>query len=263
MKETPALLGAYGVHFQRKGVTVLSEITVELRAGEVTAFVGPNGCGKTTLLQVLAGWIDFRARGRSGGGGVLTYLGQDFTQLSPAQKAERAVYVGADFSTEFPLTVEEFVGLGLICRSSGVKSAAVAIDDALRDADVSVLRARSVRSLSGGERQRVNLARALLQAPKVLLLDEAFSKMDVDRLGYFRDLLRRLTREGRAIGLVSHDLNFAAETADRCVLMREGRVVKAGALGEIFTRDELALVYPRSELRVAPDPFSGKPKLFY
>jgi iron complex transport system ATP-binding protein len=126
------------------------------------------------------------------------------------------------------------------------------------------LRGRELATLSGGERQLVALARALAQDAKILLLDEALSRMDLHHQAAMGRLLSSLCRDqGYAVILVAHDLNLAAEWASSALLLREGRRVGFGPLREVLTEEALGLLYPGAPLSVVPHPQSGAPRVFF
>ncbi|MCC7442866.1 MAG: ATP-binding cassette domain-containing protein [Bdellovibrionales bacterium] len=248
------LLGAYGLIHRFGPATALSEVSVELRRGELTALIGPNGSGKSTLLKVTAGILPIQ-------GGVVKLQGKELRSMSSAARASCVTYVGGGIRPEFPLRAREAVGLGSVSRGP---SEPAKVQWAMDACGCWGLRERDVASLSGGEQQLVMLARALVQGGRVLLLDESLSKMDLHHQTRSGELLRRLCRDdGYAVGLVAHDLNLAAEWADTALLLNGGRVAGFGPVREVLTSQSLGALYPGASLTVAPSPASGAPKVFF
>jgi len=212
---------------ERRGVTVLSDVTLALKPGEVLAIVGPNGAGKSTLLQVMGG--DLRP---SQGHVQLDNLAlKDGTPLALARR--RAVMPQAA-RLGFSLPVRDVVSLGrapferLYERSHN----AAAILSAITAADIGHLVARSYTTLSGGEQQRVQLARSVAQLdreasakPPVLLLDEPTASLDLAHAHGVLRLARQLASEGVAVATVLHDLPLAYAYADRVAVLKAGRLL--------------------------------------
>ena len=188
--------------------------------------------------------------------------------MTAAERARSIVYVAPGMRAEFPLTAFETVALGRLCHYShlSVYSAQKDRDQihwAMEQCNCWGLRERYLHTLSGGERQLVVLARALTQGAKVLLLDEALSKMDLHHQAMTGKLLQKLTKLGYSIVLVSHDLNLASEWADNCLLLKNGQAVASGSVKEVLVLDRVKSLYPGAELSVSPSPSSGAPKIFF
>lgn len=254
--ETASLEGR-GIRAGYNAADVLQGIDLELRAGEVLGVVGPNGCGKSTLLRALTGLIPLR-------GGEVIIGGERLEILTAMERARRCAVQPQVEAPLFDHTVGQFVLLGrhphraALAWASEADRAAVA--RALTDTDLTELRERSIRALSTGEWQRALLARALAQETPVLLLDEPAAHLDPGHRYDVHVLLRRLARDKqRAVLCVSHDLNLAAEFSDRLLMMSEGRVVATGTPEEVLTGEKLQEVFRCAALRVAANPFTGRP----
>ncbi len=208
---------------------VLDRVDLEVASGELVALLGPNGSGKTTMLQVIAGVHEPTA-------GTIELFGRPLRDWSRAQVA-RSVAVLPQ-TTELPegFRVSEVVNLGRIPHARRIFGAdpgdAPAVAAALRDANAEDLVDRPVHELSGGERQRVVMAMALAQEPRVLLLDEPTLHLDLaHQVALVRLLARLRATRGLTVVAVLHDLNIAASLADRVLLLRRGRIVSAGRDG--------------------------------
>lgn len=261
-----ALLGAYGLTLLRGNKTVLSEVSFELNAGECLAVIGPNGAGKTTLLHALAGFFERSASGFSGAfSGLVRLNGHDCSSMSAAERAGRIAYVGSELNSGFPLTALEIVELGRLPASGARPVAGPTAAQAMQSCGVWHLRDRDVRTLSGGERQRVSLSRALAQNPRVLLLDESLSKMDLQHQAQAGALIRSICAEGRAVVWVAHDLNLAAEWADHALLLRDGKILAQGSMQSVLTGSNLVRAYDgiAAAVTIGTNPTTGRPKVFF
>lgn len=205
---------------------VLDGVELTLSPGELVAVLGANGSGKTTLLRVAAGAL------RPTHGSV-RFLGRDLDAWPRRELARQVAVLQQSMELPDGFRVSEVVNLGRIphARHWFAPSAgdAAAVASALRDAEIDDLADRPVRELSGGERQRVLLALALAQEPRLLLLDEPTLHLDLAHQVALVRLLERLrVSRGMTVLAVLHDLNLAAELADRVVVVHGGRVLDAG-----------------------------------
>jgi iron complex transport system ATP-binding protein len=225
-----ALLEADQVSHSYGTRTVLEGVSLAVHANEVVALVGPNGAGKTTLLKMLAGLLVPRA-------------GRVARRLS-----DRADVAYLAQSEELPLdwTVREMVELGRLAHvglwRALSKRDEVAVDAAMERTRVAPLAHRVLATLSGGERQRAALARALAQEPRVLLLDEPTTHLDLRHQIELFSTLRAEAARGVGIVAVMHDLGFAA-WADRCVLLAEGSIRADGTPADVLRAGTIRETY--------------------
>ena len=245
------------VRYPRADTDALASITLEARRGALTAIVGPNGSGKSTLVRALIGRIAL-ARG------AIRIDGAGTTEIDGAELARRVAVITQREELAFPLLVAEYVSLGRFPHL-GIWHAAEqrdrrAVDESIAAAGVSALRDRRIDALSGGEWQRVRLARALAQGGDALVLDEPTAFLDVGHEMSVFELLHRLARAGKAVLLVSHQLNLVARFADDMVLLHRGRVAASGAPDEVMQAEILERVY-EWPLVVTHDPAVGAPAL--
>lgn len=235
---------------------VLRGVDLSVAAGELVVVIGPNGCGKTTLLRVIAGAL------RPAGGRVLVD-GQDARAMTPTVRGRIVAVVAQGGTLPAGFTAAETVLMGRtphlrLFQAEGARDRESA-RRAMEDAGCLDLAGRRVDALSGGERQRVVIARALAQEPRLLLLDEPTSHLDLGHQASVLRLLRRLCREQQlAVLAVVHDLALAAQAADRLVLMDGGRVLAEGDPAEVLTAERVASVY-HATVSVLPHPQSGRP----
>lgn len=262
----PTMLGVYGVCYSySRHRPVLTDLSLELERGELLAVLGPNGSGKSTLLKLMSGIISLRA---AHGSGVIRFRGQEIQKLGPDERARGVAYIGPDLRSEFPVTAFEAVLMGRICQGARLFQKASARDGdavhaAMERAQCWGLRDRELHTLSGGERQLVALARALAQGARVLLLDEALSRMDLNHQAVIGKLLIRLVKEENfSVVLVSHDLNLATEWADKILFLRAGERLAYGHAKETMTEEVLRRLYPGTQFTLGKNPNTGMPKVF-
>jgi iron complex transport system ATP-binding protein len=236
-------------------VLVLRDVSLSLTPGDFLGVLGPNGCGKTTLLRVLRGTLRPRT-------GRVQLDGRDLSAIDARELACRMAYLPQDLAIDLDFTVSE---LALMGRSPHVsrfvrESAADrrAAERAMDLANVRLLANRPVTALSGGERQRALIAMCLAQEPKILLLDEPTNHLDLAHQLSILDLIARLNRDGLAVVAVFHDLNLASEYCGRLVLMENGRIAASGTPAEVITEEAIRRVYGVRAI-VEPNPVSRRP----
>jgi iron complex transport system ATP-binding protein len=234
-------LSAQHISHTYDGPPVLRDVSLTIVPGSVTGVLGPNGCGKTTLLKLLSGVL-------SPSSGWVELGGTRLTALPRRALARQIAVVPQETHPAFDFTAIEMVLMGRhphlgAFQLEGPRDMAIA-HAALEATGTAHLAGRSYMSLSGGEKQRVVIASALAQEPRILLLDEPTASLD---LGYHLEiasLLTTLNRErGVTIALATHDLNLAAATCDALVMLRDGRVIAAGATGDVLTAANIRRLY--------------------
>ncbi|MEJ3744861.1 ABC transporter ATP-binding protein [Actinomycetes bacterium KLBMP 9797] len=250
MLSTRALIAGY------EDRVVLDGLDLDLPAGAFTAIVGPNACGKSTLLRTLARLLKPR-------GGAVLLDGAALTELPTREVARRLAVLPQSPLVPEGVTVAELVARGRQpyqrwWRQWSTQDGS-AVREAMALADVDALADRPVDTLSGGQRQRVWIAMTLAQDTGILLLDEPTTFLDLPHQVEVLNLVHRLRSErGRTIVAVLHDLNQAARYADHLVAMRDGAVVAAGPPREILTVDLIRDVFGL-DCVVVPCPVSGAP----
>jgi iron complex transport system ATP-binding protein len=230
-----AHLVAYAYH-HRSGARAdfaLRDVSLVVPRGSLAGLLGPNGCGKTTLLKLLSGVL-------VPDGGTVSLDGRPLAAMSRRQIARRVAVVPQETHPAFDFTAMEMVLMGRhphlgAFRLEGPEDFAIA-RDALAATGTAHLAERPYMTLSGGEKQRVVIASALAQSPDVLLLDEPTASLDLRFQIEVASLLRRLNRDrGVTMVLATHDLNLAAAICDTLVLLREGQVIAQGATSDVLT----------------------------
>ena len=253
---TPPLLGVDEVVFSYGSREVLRGATFAVEAGELVVLVGPNGSGKSTLIRLIT-------RLREPAGGLIRIGGEDVRQMSLPALARKVAVVPQESAPEFDFTAFEIVLMGRTPHLRGMggetRHDLDKACEAMEMTDCAYLADRSMMELSGGERQRVVIARALAQAPELLLLDEPTSHLDINHQSDLMALTLSLCRQQQmAVLAVLHDLNLAATFADRILVLHEGRVESNGAPSEVLTKERILDVF-KVETLVVPHPNSGRP----
>jgi iron complex transport system ATP-binding protein len=219
---------------------VMKDFNLEIGSGTVTAILGPNGAGKTTLLHQTLGWLKPQS------GNILL----DQRPLGGYSRRALGQWMGLVPQTEhlhFEFSLLEFTLLGraphLPPLAMPEKEDCEIAAEALRQVGLFEMQNRSILSLSGGERQLMLVARALAQKPRLLLLDEPTSHLDLSNKGRLVHLLHELSGKGVTILFTTHEPEVASALATHLVLMQKGQVLKTGTLDEIFTSQNLSLLY--------------------
>lgn len=238
---------------------VVHDASIQVASGQVVALVGPNGSGKTTLLRTIARTLTpFR--------GKRLLEGKPYEAYSPTEFARQVAYAPQETPADMGFTVAELVMMGRYPHQKGFWGVSRADRDAVRRAmeqtDIAHLAERTISQLSGGERQRVNLARALAQEARYLILDEPTTHLDLHHQTQLMHMLRQHAQaQGVGVLLVLHDLNLASQYADWIALMSEGRIVAHGTPDEVLQPMLLERVYHTPVLRQM-NPLTGRPLLF-
>lgn len=235
--------------------TVAENLSVRIPDGSFTAIVGPNACGKSTLLRALARLLVPRA-------GAVLLDGEELQRRPPKEAAREVGLLPQTATAPDGITVRELVARGRFPHQSlwrpWSSQDSEAIDRALEQTATTDLAHHRVDELSGGQRQRVWVAMALAQETAILLLDEPTTYLDIAHQVELMNLFARLNRDGVTVVAVLHDLNQAARYADHVIAMRQGSVVAHGAPAEVVTEQIVRDVYGL-ECQVIPDPQTGTP----
>jgi len=240
------LLAASSLTVRREGSTLLDQVDLQVKAGEVLGVIGPNGAGKSTLLKVLAGVLQPDA-------GSLRLLQQPYAAIAPRSRARLLAYLEQRPHVQWPLSVAQVVALGRLPHSGlpdfGGQQALAA---AMAATDTSALALREFNTLSEGEKLRVNLARVLATQPQLILADEPVAALDPWHQLQMLELLRTLAAQGLGIVVVLHDLTLAARYCHRLQLLEQGCTVACGTPAEVLSAGHLARVY-RVEAALSED----------
>ena len=210
------------------GTRVLDRVSLGVERGEMIALLGSSGCGKTTLLRSIAGFVIPQS-------GTIRVDGRDITHLAPEKRATAMMF--QSYALWPHMTVAGNIGYGLRMRGAKADAIARRVDEMLKLLQLEGFAARPVTQLSGGQRQRVALGRALAVDPTLLLLDEPMSNLDYKVRLELRHELRALQKRiGITAVYVTHDREEALMLADRIAVIDAGRVVQFGTPEDVFHR---------------------------
>lgn len=235
--------------------TLLDDVSLTFKAGELAIILGPNGTGKSSLLKVMTGEVNTK-------GEVLYY--QKKKEAWKNEELARSLGVLPQHSQlTFGFRVQEVVELGGLTLSKPQKEISQIAQQMMQYTEINLLSDRLYPTLSGGEKQRVHLARVLTQlsdAPreKIIFLDEPTSALDIRHQHNTLALAKKLTAEGAAVIVVLHDLNLASQYADRIILLNEGKVVADGNADKVLTTEHIHQVY-NWNATIIPHPEHGFP----
>ena len=233
----------------------LRDISLQAKAGEVMGIIGPNGAGKSTLLKIAAGILKPDA-------GKIMLLDEQIHNLERRRIARVLGYLPQNVTSLFDYRAEEVVAMGRYAHAQGLgfldNNDLAVTKRCLEQTETTEFRHRALSHLSGGERQRVLLASVLAQEPKILLLDEPTTGLDLHHQVRFFELLAQQVRQGLAVVVVTHDLNLASLFCDRLVLMQAGKVIRKGTVKEVVQESVLGTVYP-GNIYIDTHPVHGQP----
>lgn len=256
--DSRAVIETSGISVGYDGHRVCRDVSIEVPPQSFTAIIGPNACGKSTLLKAIARLLPI-------GSGSVLLSGRDISRIRTKEIAKQLGLLPQSSLSPDGITVADLVGRGryphqgMFDRWSKDDEAAVA--EALSATRLEPIADRQVDELSGGQRQRVWLAMVLAQQTPVMLLDEPTTFLDIAHQYSLLELFDELRVEhGRTIVVVLHDLNQAARYADHLIVMKDGEVVAAGAPAEVISAELVESVYGL-RCRVQPDPETGAPMI--
>ncbi|VFA99042.1 ABC transporter ATP-binding protein [Nocardia cyriacigeorgica] len=252
----PARLRADRLRLGYRGRTISEDLSADIPDGSFTVIIGPNACGKSTLLRALARLLAPES-------GTVLLDGKAISSYPAKEVARRIGLLPQTSTAPDGIRVADLVARGRYPHQSLLRqwsqADAEAVATAMAATGVTELSARSVDELSGGQRQRVWIAMVLAQDTPVILLDEPTTYLDIAHQIQLLDLCRTLNRaSGRTVVAVLHDLNHAFRYADHLIAMRDGRIRAAGPPGEIVTADLVRSVFDLG-CRVIEDLETGAP----
>ena len=253
-----AIIKLESAYFSYPGREIFRELSLSLEEGEILALIGPNSSGKTTLLKLMDGLLQPQR-------GKVFLDGEELDRLSRSRVAKRVAVVPQETELPFSFTVAEIVLMGRAPYLGRFGWETRKDLDIAREAmaltDVAELEKRLFAELSQGEKQRVSMARALAQEPKVILLDEPASHLDINHQVEMHELIRRLNLEKNLTVLnISHDLNLAAEYSHRMALLHRGSIYALGTPSTVITEENIRRVY-ETTVMVEKNPISGAPRV--
>ncbi|MBH5319707.1 ABC transporter ATP-binding protein [Paenibacillus sp. GSMTC-2017] len=238
--------------------TIVKDFSLEVNEGEIVSIVGPNGSGKSTILKAMSRLIPCES-------GKVCIANQELGSLNARQRSQLMCMLCQSNSSPADMTVEELVGYGRMPHKKWYERLTnddrEIVDWALHHTKMEEYRDRLVVSLSGGEAQRAWLAMALAQRPKVLLLDEPTTFLDIGHQLEVLELVRELNRElNLTVVMVLHDLNHASLYSDKVCVIKDGSMHVYGKPQEVFTMDLIRNVYG-VETEIQYDEYDQAPRI--
>jgi len=237
---------------------VLSDVNMDVEAGDFVGLIGPNGSGKTTLLRVISKVLKpFK--------GHVLLNDEDIVTVSRNVLARSMAFLTQEISLNLPFTVRQMTLMGrfpYLSQYGKESDEDIAIaENAMKLADVLHLADRFITEVSGGERQRALIAMCLAQQPDILLLDEPTNHLDIGHQLAVLDLIRKLNRQtNMTVVAVFHDLNIASEYCDKIMVLDKGQVAEFGTPTEVLTSEMILKVY-RAKVVTQVNPVSQKPHI--
>jgi iron complex transport system ATP-binding protein len=238
--------------------TIVQDLNLNFNPGEITAIIGPNGCGKSTILKTMA-----RLHPASSGA---IYLDGKMIHQTPTKEIAKKLAILPQ-SPEAPggLTVYELISYGRTPHQTGFsrlqKHDREMIDWSLNVTGLTDLQHQAVDTLSGGQRQRAWIAMAIAQETDLLMLDEPTTYLDLAHQLEVLQLLEKINqKDGRTIIMVIHDLNLASRFAHQLIALKQGKIVKQGTADQVMSTDVLKQVY-NIDTEIIADPRTGKPAM--
>ncbi|NMB17368.1 MAG: heme ABC transporter ATP-binding protein [Firmicutes bacterium] len=257
MEGSPKLdLVVDNVSFAYASRSVLEDVSFHIRGGDFVGIIGPNGSGKSTLLKNMS-------RVLAPQGGAIYLAEEDLEKIPRGRLARKIAVVPQETAVNFAFTVEEVVLMGRTphlgrFQWEGPEDHRIA-REAMEATGILPLAQRPITTLSGGERQRAIIAQALAQQPRVLLLDEPTSHLDISHQVEIFELLRVLSQREQVTVIANlHDLNLAAQYCDYLILLSEGRVFALGSPAKVLTPENVEAVYG-TEVLVDLNPATNRP----
>ncbi|MFP3596647.1 heme ABC transporter ATP-binding protein [Chryseobacterium sp. SIMBA_029] len=256
------MIKAHQVSYKHKEFHILDGINVSVEYGEFLAIVGPNGAGKSSLLSVLANEVK---QGKQN----IVFKDKPITDWDVRELSQHKAKFSQHNSNDITLEVKDVVMMGRYpyFDAQPRKEDLEAMNNMMYETDVFHLKDREYNTLSGGEKQRVHLSRVMAQlqndiAHKLLFLDEPLNNLDVKHQYKALEIIKKFTQKANSAIVVLHDLNLAAQFADKILLMKSGKVAAHGTPQEVFTADTISKAY-NFPCTICDHPITNNPMIIF
>lgn len=224
--------------------TVVNGMNVNCRCGEIVGLLGPNGAGKTTTFYMIVGLVKPDE-------GKVTFRGQDFTKMPVFMRARRGIgYLAQEASIFRKLSVWNNVMAILETLKMSGRDRKARCEELLSTFDLMKVAKQPAYTLSGGERRKLEIARALVRRPSILMLDEPFAGVDPLAVNDIQDIVRRLRDQGLGVIITDHNVRETLSVVDRAYLVYNGRLLKEGTSGELVNDPEVRAKYLGEDFRM-------------
>jgi lipopolysaccharide export system ATP-binding protein len=228
---------AQGLSKRFKRRTVVDDVSLDIQRGEVVGLLGPNGAGKTTSFYMIVGLI-------GADGGRIFLEGEEITQLPMYRRCRRGIgYLPQESSVFRKLTVEENILAVLETLELAPAERRRRVQEFLAELDLTPLARHRAATLSGGERRRLEITRALVTAPKYLLLDEPFTGIDPIAIGDIQGIIARLRERGIGILITDHNVRETLAITDRAYILYGGKILVSGTAMELAQNPRAREIY--------------------
>lgn len=256
------MLEAYKISYSHRKFSILENIDVSVNYGELLIIVGPNGAGKSTLLSMLANEMGKNEE-------PIFFKKKTFEDWDEKELSHNKAKFSQSNNQDIPLSVKDVVMMGRYpyFNATPHKKDHDAILKAMDETDVTAMKDRDYNSLSGGEKQRVHLARVLTQLDndiehKLVFLDEPLNNLDVLHQHRILHTIKNFTERGNTAIMVLHDLNLAAQFADKVLLLKKGKIVSHDVPDKVFTKEIISRVY-NFPCTICPNPVNKNPLIIF
>ena len=257
------ILQAQSLSYKANQVSILEDLNIQVNEGELVAIAGPNGAGKSSFLNLLANELDTKERKK------VILKERSITAWKPEELALHKSKFSQHNANDIPLLVQDVVLMGRYpyFDATPTQTDLDIIEFMMKETDVFQFKDREYTTLSGGEKQRVHLARAFVQLKnsvehKIMFLDEPLNNLDIRHQYKTLQMIQGFTEEGNAAVVVLHDLNLAAQFADRIFLMKDGMLVCEGSPDEVFQPERIQDVY-NFPCTVCKNPVNQQPLILF
>ncbi len=255
------MIRAHQISYRHKEFHILDGIDVSLEYGEFLAIVGPNGAGKSSLLSILANEVKSDQK--------ILFKNKNISEWEVRELSRHKAKFSQHNSNDIPLEVKDVVMMGRYpyFEAQPRQEDHEAMNNMMYETDVFHLKEREYNTLSGGEKQRVHLSRVLAQLQngidhKLLFLDEPLNNLDVKHQYKALETIKKFTRKANSAVVVLHDLNLAAQYADKILLMKSGKAAAFGTPEEVFTAENISDAY-NFPCTICPHPITHNPMIIF
>lgn len=250
-----ALLQVKNLLFKYGTDPVIKGMNLTIDSPQLIGIIGANGCGKTTLLKNISGYLKPTQ-------GCVTIAQKEVQKMSIRERAQNIGFVPQQPPSDFAFTCYDLIMMGRTphlkrLQKEGAVDHAI-VQEAMALTYTSHLQDRLATELSGGERQRIYIARALAQKPRILLLDEPIAHLDIKYQVEILTLLKNLSQKGILILTVLHDINLAAQFCEEIIMMKEGTIISRGKPRDILSPKNISTVFSL-DVEIIPHPLTNTP----
>jgi len=240
MPDDSATIKIEGVAFKYDSAPTLDGVQFEAQRGEFLGLIGPNGSGKTTLLRCINGLLKPQL-------GTIFLEGRAVAKMRISEVAQICAGVPTDIPEDFNISVEEYIALGRYPHIENLwwegEKDEKQVEEAIKTFELEGLRRRKLFEVSSGEKERVLLAKAVVQEPRIMLVDEPSAHLDLKYKLEVMEQLYELSRKGITVVCASHDINLLIKYCDRVIIMKKGKIITCGKPHDVMTEQLIRDVY--------------------